>query len=204
MSTRTQEPLDAFESRLLLELREVVTERSPATAPASAATPVLGPSPRRRLRRRWAIAGVAAATAGLTVWGLATPTANLAYAVEEDADGDVTFSLFDPAEVAGMEDALAEHGISADVTVLPLGMICADGRFPGENDHPDWLGPPDRGTEDRYSLYWTIPAGALAEGETLVLVYMGVLDQLEPGESAATSVAVADGPVGECEPIPIE
>lgn len=198
MSTRTEEPLDAFESRLLIELREVVATRSPA------ATRTPGPAPGGRRNRRWMIAGVAAATVGLTVWGLATPTANPAYAVEEDGNGDVTFSLFDPAEVDGMEDALAAHGISAEVTVLPMDMMCADGRFPGENDHPDWLGPPDRGPGDRYSLYWTIPAGALADGDTLVLVYVGGLDQLEPGDSAATSVAVADGPVGECDPIPIE
>ncbi|MBZ2198862.1 hypothetical protein [Occultella gossypii] len=194
MNTRTEEPLDDFESRLLGELRDVVALRTPAAIAAPARKQGVPP------RRRWVIAGVAAATVGLTIWGLGTTAGPPAYAVSENSAGDVSFILLDADEAAGLETALASHGIAADVTLLPQNTTCATGRFAGENEYPDWMAEPviaDAG------VTVTVPAGALNEGETLVVVYIGTRDGLQPGEMAATSVAVADGPVGECVPVPV-
>lgn len=194
MTVPTAEPLDAFESRLLAELRRVVADQAATGSPAP-----VDRNAGRPPRRRWVTIGAAAAvaTAGLVVW-TASSGGNPAYAVEENSAGDVSFSLFSPEGTSELESALADHGITADITVLPANTMCASGRFPGERDWPHWLPLPDIGRGDTTQR---IPAGSLEDGQTLVVVYMGTLDARQPGATSATSLAIADGPVGECVPI---
>ncbi|WP_244951253.1 hypothetical protein [Ruania zhangjianzhongii] len=134
-------------------------------------------------------------------WALGSCTSAWpAYAVEENSAGDVSFSLFRPEGTIELESALADHGITADITVLPADTMCAPGRFPGERDWPHWLPVPDAGGGDTTQL---VPAGSLQDGQTLVVVYMGTLEDRQPGATAATSLAIADGPVGDCVPIEV-
>ncbi|MDX6371818.1 MAG: hypothetical protein QOD98_806 [Nocardioidaceae bacterium] len=107
--------LDTFETALLAELRREVAEH-PAPAPA----------PRRQPRRRLRIvAAGAVATAAATVAAVGLtgggPTASPAYAVEQDSDGDVTVIVHRLDDAAGLEQALADQGIDADVSYEPHG-----------------------------------------------------------------------------------
>lgn len=188
MNTRTDEPLDRFESRLLGELREVVGERAGENRrPEPAAAPGRHP-------RRWVLAGAAAAAAvGLVAWN-AVGQASPAYAVDTDADGDVTITIHRLEDAAGLEAALAEHGIAADVTYLPDGQTCADGRFTAADigSYPMEQGV---GTDGQWL---TVPAGALADGQTLVLVNTEF-----PDGGIGGTADIADGPIGECVPVPL-
>lgn len=188
MNTVTEEPLDAFESRLLTELRVVVDERSD--------TPERAPKPMPTAHRPWALAGVAAAAAtGLVVWNVASPDSP-AYAVDEHSDGSVTFSLFKSGAADGLETALAEAGISADITALPLGQMCAPGRYTAADvDIHQYIDAQTHGTPI------TVPADLLAPGETLVVEFRGDASDLSPGVTIAVGVEVAEGPVRPCEPI---
>ncbi|MEZ0577265.1 hypothetical protein [Nocardioides sp. MH1] len=92
--------LDGFDRALLTELRLVAAEGAPA--------------PRRT--RRIALAGTGAAAVAATVVGVTTlgsPAA--AYAVAETGDGDVVVTIRELEDASGLEDALADHGIDADV-----------------------------------------------------------------------------------------
>lgn len=107
----TPPTLDRFETALLEELRAHVAER-PATAPAA---------PPRRTRRRVA-AGLAAAAAAATAYVVVSPggpAVSPAYAVSEDADGDVVVTVHRLEDEAGLESALRAHGIDASVDFDP-------------------------------------------------------------------------------------
>ena len=104
--------LDSFETALLGELREHVATRAPAAAPSA---------PSRRPGRRWA-AGVAAAAAAATAYVVVSPgwpAVSPAYAVDQEADGDVVVTIHRLEDATGLEAALREHGIDATVSFDP-------------------------------------------------------------------------------------
>jgi hypothetical protein len=104
--------LDIFEAALLTELREHVSNRAP----------------QRRPGRRWA-AGIlaAAAVAGaFFATGIGGgPAATPAYAVQVDDDGSVVVTIHALEDAAGLESALADQGIDADVSYgqMPAGAV---------------------------------------------------------------------------------
>jgi hypothetical protein len=99
--TMTDSEFDSFDRALLTELRQVAAE--PATAPV------------RRTRKRWAYAGTGVAAAAVTAFGLTTLGSPSAYAVNEQGDGDIVITIHELDDADGLEQALAEHGIEADV-----------------------------------------------------------------------------------------
>jgi len=110
----TPRELDHFETALLGELKEHV-----ATQPAR--EPV--PERSHRGRRRWA-AGIAAAAAAATAYVVISPggpAVSPAYAVEQQADGAVVVTVHRLEDSEGLERALAEHGIEADVSFTSPG-----------------------------------------------------------------------------------
>ncbi|GAB3170690.1 hypothetical protein GCM10027059_37500 [Myceligenerans halotolerans] len=100
--------LDTYEQSLLTELRRHVAERSPA------------PDRRRAGRRWWIAAPVGAAGAAAAAFFALAPSA--AYAVTEE-HGDLVVLVHRLDDAEGLEQALAEHGITAEVeydaTVVP-------------------------------------------------------------------------------------
>lgn len=105
----TRAPLDSFESALLSELREVVAERSA--------------DPPRRRRKPLLVAAAAAATVaasvGAVVFGFGTggpAPASAAYSVSAENDGDIVVTIRRLDDAEGLEQALAEHGITAQVS----------------------------------------------------------------------------------------
>lgn len=96
--------LDTYEQSLLTQLRRHVAERSPDPAENRS---------RRRVRRRWWIAApVSAAGAAAAVFFALAPSA--AYAVTEE-HGDLVVLVHRLEDAEGLERALAEHGITAEV-----------------------------------------------------------------------------------------
>lgn len=96
--------LDTFEQSLLTELRRHVAER-----PA--------PQPRRRSRtRRWAATGAGLVAAGSVAAGAVLLQPGPAFAVQEEADGDIVVTIASLKDADGLERALEEHGVEAEVT----------------------------------------------------------------------------------------
>ncbi|GAA1540089.1 hypothetical protein [Nocardioides humi] len=94
--------LDQFERTLLTELRQHVAERAVV--------------PRRRGRRRLAALGAGVLAAGSVATGAVLLSPDPAFAVHEESNGDVVVSISSLKDADGLERALAEHGVDADVT----------------------------------------------------------------------------------------
>lgn len=101
MNTHDHTDLDSFDRALLTELRRVAAEGAPAAA--------------RRTSRRWAYAGSGVAAAAVAAFGLSTLGSTAAYAVDEEGDGDIVITIRELDDADGLERALAEHGIEAEV-----------------------------------------------------------------------------------------
>jgi len=99
--TMTDPELDSFDRALLTELRQIAAERAG--------------TPARRTRKRWALAGSGVAAAAVTAFGLSTVGSPAAYAVDEQGDGDIVITIHELSDADGLEQALADHGIEADV-----------------------------------------------------------------------------------------
>jgi hypothetical protein len=106
----TSSRLDTFESALLTELRREVAEH-----PAPLAAPVDARRARRRLRLA-AVGAAGIAASVVAVFGLGGSGGSPAYAVEENADGDVIVTVHRLDDASGLEKALAAKGIDADVS----------------------------------------------------------------------------------------
>lgn len=203
MSTQTTPPteLDPFESRLLAELRrEVAARATVATA-----------TPRRTRRRALAVAAGVAATAVLGVVLVPGLGTTRAYSVQEGNAGEVEVEVHRPEDAAGLEQALEDRGIAADITYLPDLQQCAEGRF---TEVAREVGLSLSIGEDLVRV--TLPPGAVRDGETFVMVLsVEAMTQDElaevaeregqrvvEGTSSSVSAEVASGPVGACEVVP--
>ena len=137
-------PLDPFETALLAELRREVAEY-----PAPVRTPA---PPGRRPRLRVRLAAVAAsgvAASVVAVFGLGGSGGSPAYAVDRTSDGDVVATVHRLDDAAGLEKALQDQGIDADVSYDAEGFGTTFGTGPdGEPLPDDQLPPPPAGADD--------------------------------------------------------
>jgi hypothetical protein len=123
-----QTPNTGFEERLLTQLQSVVAERGAAEAQtATAASPAPAWRSAPRLALGGAVAAVAVATAMIVSAG--GDNTQAAFAVEPQAGGGVNLEIYSLSDADGLEGALEEAGIRADVTYLPAGMTCREPRF---------------------------------------------------------------------------
>ena len=202
MSTHTTPPteLDTFESRLLAELRrEVVTGRSEA------------PAARRTRRRSLAVAAGVAATAVVGVVLVPGLGTTVAYSVQEGNAGEIEVEINRPEDAAGLERALEEHGIAADITYLPGLQECAPGRFVQVERQ---VGMSLQIGQEKVKV--TLAPGAVRDGETFVMVLsveamtQDELSDVEEregqrvveGTKSSVTAEVAGGPVGACDVVP--
>jgi hypothetical protein len=199
MSTHTPPPpeLDTFESRLLAGLRHEV-ETAPAAAPA----------PRRTRRRAVAVAAGVAATAVVAVVLVPGLGTTRAYSVQEGNAGTIEVQINRPQDAAGLERALEEHGIAADITYLSDLQACAPGRY-AEVDRE--VGIALQIGQEMVKV--TLPPGAVRDGETFVMVLsveamtqdeLSDIEQREgqrvvEGTKSSVTAEVASGPVGACD-----
>lgn len=98
--------LDSFEQSLLADLRSHVVTR-PQVARQ-------GRRPRRRVLVSWA-ATAATAAIGAAVLVIGGPGSTPAFAVERHTDGDVVVTVMDWSDAAGLEQALEDDGVTAEV-----------------------------------------------------------------------------------------
>lgn len=183
MTDRPATELDPFETALLAELRASLSGTAAAAGPP--------PARSRRARRRWQLAPVAVAAAVLAVALLVPglrPTP--AYAVTGGNDGEVRVEVNRLEGAEGLERALADHGIPADITYLPEGKQCAAGRYVEVRTPGLTLGV------SATRFYVTIPPGAVRKGDTFVLDASVV--PIPNGARARVSFDVATGPVAPC------
>jgi hypothetical protein len=150
MNTHDNTDLDTFDRALLTELRQVAAE--------------VAPMPARRTRKGWAYAGSGVAAAAVAAFGLSTLGSPAAYAVDEQRDGDIVITIHELDDADGLERALAEHGIEAEVDYDSEGI--GGVTIEGAPDLPEGTGEvgadviqrraeqlPDgeRGTDEKYS-----------------------------------------------------
>lgn len=169
---------DPFEADLLSELRAKAESGELAA-----------PQPNRK--RRWAVVGGAALAGGavLTFSALSVNPALPAFAIDE-ADGVTKVTITSAEGAEGAEAALADLGVKADITVLPEGKVCAQGRYAPSQTNEDYY--PD---QDVMLLY---------EGDSMVIAFSdewkakGETFVLEASMDGSGSLDVTKNPVGEC------
>ena len=190
MSDRPSPDLDTFEVLLLTELRAVVEQQAAAARPAPSAQPA---RVRRHRRRTWyvSLAGAAAATVAIALLlTVARPTPGYAVSGRDGQEITVTVTRLEGA--GALEEALRERGVAADITYLPTGTACRDGRY----DEVDAPGLALSVGADLFEV--TIPPGSVGRGETFVL--SAAVTPLDDGTGAHVVVGygIAAGPVAPC------
>jgi hypothetical protein len=203
----------SFEERLLAELRAVVEERAamPVDAgvernPRYATESLHGRvSGGRRLAPRLVFGGaaVAAVAAGVLAVSSGTGDTSSAFAVEPQGDGEVRVEISSLSDAAGLEKALGEAGIKADVNYLAAGMTCQEPRSGAGGGHPEKgrMSVGIKQTPD--SAVFTINRDAVGAGDTL-LVTASPMPAGGPGPESGdmVGVQVAQGAVSACVPVP--
>ncbi len=126
-----QKPKPDFEQRLLARLKAVVAERGAAASAAEAAeAQAATPAWRRRGPRLALGAGVAlAAIAVALVVSAGGDNPSKAFAVEPQKGGGVTIKVYALEDASGLEQALEDAGIRAQVTWLPAGKVCREPHY---------------------------------------------------------------------------
>jgi hypothetical protein len=126
-----QKPQPGFEQRLLERLKAVVAERGEAAAAAEAAESQDATSSwRRRAPRRALGAGLAlAAIAAALIVSAGGDNPSKAFAVEPQKGGGVTIKVYRLEDASGLEQALEDAGVRAQVTWLPAGKVCREPHY---------------------------------------------------------------------------
>lgn len=188
MNAQPSTQLDTFETALLAELKSVVGQRT-TTAPDDSCTPSRTPHPWRRSRRRILIAVTAVSVLALVLLvPLLRPTP--AYAVTGRNTGEVHVRVNRLEGATGLEQALRQRGIPADITYLPAGKKCASGRYSDVAASGLLLSI----GVDRFEV--TIPPNSVGKDDTFVLSASVVV--IPHGVRVAVDFGIAHGPVAPC------
>jgi hypothetical protein len=197
-----------FEERLLTELRAVVeeraampvdggVERNPRYATESLHGRVSGG---RRLAPRLVFGGaaVAAVAAGVLAVSSGTGDTSSAFAVEPQGDGEVQVEISSLSDAAGLEKALGEAGIKADVNYLAAGMACREPRFTPSGGKPERSKMSGSVRQTDSGVVFTITRSGIDPGDTLLVT-------ASPGPQGMgdmVGVQIAGGAVSACVPVP--
>jgi hypothetical protein len=124
------EPRDrgkGFEERLLVRLKAVVAERGAAAA-GSGAPVATAPGPRRRRPLRLALAGAAvlAVAAVVLVVSSGGDSTSRAFAVQPLSGGGVAIKIYSLEDTDGLEEALKQAGIPAQIDWLAAQTTCRE------------------------------------------------------------------------------
>ncbi|HEY0185962.1 MAG TPA: hypothetical protein VGC67_00600 [Cellulomonas sp.] len=197
------DPLDTFETRLLAELRTVVDQGRPVAPPTVVPSADAAPTAARRPRRTvWAVGVAAAAVTAGAVLVVPTVLADPAWAVTGTATGEVDITVDRIEDAAGLERALAATGITADVTFVPDGGQCAEGRYTELDATGTTL---SIGSDHSFRI--TLPDGTVPADGTLVIAasWLAEPDSTTTDGTTTTDgfrvwvdVGVTTGPVGAC------
>ena len=190
MTDRPAAQLDAFEERLLADLRAVVGDQPASAAPTSSSRA------RSRSPRRWYVlaAGAAAAVAIALVATTARPTPAFAVSGTNGEEVTVTVTRLEGAEALQRE--LRARGVPADITYLPTDRACEPGRYEEVRTSGLTLGV----GADLFEV--TIPPGAIGAGNTFVL--SAAVTPTTNGVRAIVEFGIAQGAVGPCAVVDAE
>jgi hypothetical protein len=228
-----QKPLPDFEQRLLTRLKAVVAERGAAAAAAEAAETQVGtPSWRRRAPRLALGAGVAvAALAIVLIVSAGGGNTSKAFAVEPQQGGGVRIKIYSLEDASGLEQALQDAGIEAQVTWLPAGKVCREPHykpsivhFPGGGSFSgmSMSGPggitigigSTKVLRERFAkrrrgetsvdemANVTLDPEAFRSDQSVVISGTPVPYDGDPEGGSITKLGVAEGPVGSCKQVP--
>jgi hypothetical protein len=195
----------SFEERLLTELRAVVEERAampeaPGVERSSRYARASLHGNGRRLAPRLALgaAGVAAVAAGVLVVSSGTGDTSSAFAVEPQGDGTVRVEISSLSDAAGLEKALDEAGVKADVNYLAAGMTCKEPRWTPEPGVPHKREVAVGIKETPDGATFSINRDAVGAGETLLVT---ASPATAAGMGNLVGVQVAEGAVSTCDPV---
>jgi hypothetical protein len=187
-----------FEDRLLAELRHVVAQRPAPSVPGP--RPSGSPFAAARLRRPRLLLGggaAAAVTGAVILVAAGGDQVTPAFAIDRQADGDVTVTINRLSDSADLERELRAAGIPAVVNYTPLGKTCRQprGRPAGAPNHPvssTVSGTSIGGGSPGATATFTISRDMVSSGQTLVIQ--------TSGGAGATSIGmgVVEGPVSPC------
>lgn len=182
---------DSFETELLGELRAVVEVRSASTETSARQVRAARPSsPRRSLRTASVLAAAAATAVVVMVPGF---VGSPAFAVQEGPHGTIEVQVERLEDAAGLEAALHELGVRADIQYLGNSMQCTEPRFES--------GPSAPGSATRFSvgegIELTLDRRDLEHGATVVIA----ASRIPHGIHAEVGVAL--GSVAPCRPVPL-
>jgi hypothetical protein len=220
-----------FEERLLAELKAVVSGRATAArleAEDRAAEPTW-----RRLRPRLALGvGFAlAAVAAALVVSAGGDNPSRAFAIVPRAGGGVTIKVYGLEDATGLERALEDAGIKAQVTWLPVGKACREPHYkrsivhlPGGGSFSGMqMGGPGGptiavGSTKRYRESFgkhrrgelpddemanlNLDPAAFRPDQSVVISGTPTPYNGDPEGGSIASLGVAEGPVEPCEPVP--
>lgn len=202
-----------FEERLLAELRAVVEERAAMPAFQAPATPAseeararwsgggaLGGIGARRLAPRLVVGGaaVAAIAAGVLAVSSGTGDTSSAFAVEPQGNGEVRVEISSLSDAQGLEKALEEAGVKADVNYLAAGMVCREPRFTPSGGAPERTKSSGSVRQTDSGVVFTITRNGIDPGDTLLVT-------ASPGPEGMgdmVGVQIAEGAVSACDPVP--
>jgi hypothetical protein len=226
-----QDPDGRFEERLLTRLREVVAERGAGEASAEAAG-AGGPSPAWRRGPRLALGGalVLAAVAAALFVSAGGDNPPAAFAVEPQEGGGVTIRIYSLEDAPGLEQALEDAGIRAQVNWLAGGKTCEPRFTPSRVKVPGGgtVGASEGGGPGALTISigstqrWRESFGKIRRGEisgdeianfnldpaafrpdqSVILFGSPQPYGGDPKGGSHYRFEVAEGPVGPCEPLP--
>jgi hypothetical protein len=215
--SQEQKPNPDFEQRLLARLKAIVAERGAAAAEAAEAQAASSSwrrhGPRLALGAVTALAAVAVAL--IVSAGGDNPPA--AFAVEAQEGGGVRIEVYRLSDASGLEEALEEAGIQAQVTWLPAGKVCREPHY-----KPSLVHLPGGGTLGGMTMGgpggpMTIAVGEVSDDEmanlsldpkafrpdqSVVISGTPTPHDGDPEGGSIASLGVAKGPVEPCEPVP--
>jgi len=228
-----QKPRPDFEQRLLARLKAVVAERG-ATAAAAEAAEAQDATPswhRRAPRLALGVGVVLAAVVVALIVSAGGDNPSKAFAVKPQKGGGVTIKVYALEDASGLEAALEDAGIRAQVTWLPAGKVCREPHYkpavlhlPGGGSFGGGtMGGPGgitigiRSTKAsresfRQRMHGEISADEMANitldpeafrpDQSIVLSGTPVPYNGDPEGGSITKMAVAEGPVEPCKLVP--
>ena len=216
-----QKPQPGFEQRLLERLKAVVAESGEVAAAAeAAATEDATPSWRRRAPRLALGAGLAlAAIAVVLIVSAGGNNPSKAFAVEPQAGGGVKIKIYSLEDASGLEQALEDAGVRAQVTWLPAGKVCREphykptivrlpgggsfggGTMTGPGGITIGIGSTKAGMRGSVANVNLDPK-AFRPDQSIVLSGTPVPYNGDPEGGSITKMGVAEGPVEPCKLVP--
>lgn len=198
MSTKDR-PLAPYEERLLIELRDVVTEHTTPSRTRAA-------RPRLSLTVGLGAAAALAVAAGIVAPAILGAGDGPAYAAERNPDGSIRIFIREYRDAKGLQARLRQLGVAAVVEYVPNGKQCREPRatYVPADQVPRGLItlPHEGGGEGFRGAHWNLHPDLIGPGRTFVYTTTIIGDPNDDEWSATASFQLATGPVSACELVP--